>query len=124
MSSFTTPAILEMLEHYKWREHEPFVFWLTSEPDDVIEVPAGFVTDLTTIPCIFWVLLSPDGKCAKAAIIHGTKARCARRKRPTGGMTVLGAKVEEDCDVLGSKAVWLGEAREEGCDTRQLDDYP
>ncbi|ECR1181634.1 phage tail protein, partial [Salmonella enterica] len=24
MSKFTTPAILEMLEHYRWRVYEPF----------------------------------------------------------------------------------------------------
>ncbi|EAM4425949.1 DUF1353 domain-containing protein, partial [Salmonella enterica] len=50
MSKFTTPAILEMLEHYRWRVYEPFEFYLSDDNSDVIEVPAGFVTDLATIP--------------------------------------------------------------------------
>ncbi|HIC6968973.1 TPA: DUF1353 domain-containing protein, partial [Salmonella enterica subsp. enterica] len=67
---FTTPAILEMLGHYLWRVHEPFTFYLSDDNSDIIEVPAGFITDLATIPRIFWILLLPDGKYAKAAIIH------------------------------------------------------
>ncbi|ENJ3383787.1 DUF1353 domain-containing protein [Salmonella enterica] len=70
MSRFTTPAILEMLGHYDWRVHEPFAFYLSDDNSDVIEVPVGFVTDLATVPRIFWILLPPDGKYAKAAIIH------------------------------------------------------
>ncbi len=46
MSRFTTPAILEMLGHYNWRVYEPFEFYLSDDNSDVIEVPAGFVTDL------------------------------------------------------------------------------
>ncbi|EOD5071623.1 TPA: DUF1353 domain-containing protein [Salmonella enterica subsp. enterica serovar Enteritidis] len=70
MSRFTTPAILEMLDHYLWRVHEPFEFYLSDDNSDVISVPAGFVTDLATVPRIFWTLLPPDGKYTKAAIIH------------------------------------------------------
>ncbi|EEP1514396.1 DUF1353 domain-containing protein [Salmonella enterica] len=70
MSKFTTPAILEMPEHYRWRVYEPFEFYLSDDNSDVIEVPAGFVTDLATIPRIFWAFMPPDGKYAKAAIIH------------------------------------------------------
>ncbi|EAV2404757.1 DUF1353 domain-containing protein [Salmonella enterica] len=70
MSKFTTPAILEMIGHYNWRVYEPFEFYLSDDSSDVISVPAGFVTDLATVPRIFWILLPPDGKYAKAAIIH------------------------------------------------------
>ncbi|EEA3737075.1 DUF1353 domain-containing protein [Salmonella enterica] len=31
MSKFTTPAILEMLDHYLWRVHEPFEFYLSDD---------------------------------------------------------------------------------------------
>lgn len=64
MSKFTTPAILEMLEHYKWWVYEPFEFYLSDDNSDVIEVPAGFVTDLASVPRIFWTLL------------HSTLLRC------------------------------------------------
>ncbi|HIB1583210.1 TPA: DUF1353 domain-containing protein, partial [Salmonella enterica subsp. enterica serovar Muenchen] len=47
-----------------------FAFYLSDDESDVIEVPAGFITDLATVPRIFWILLPPDGKYAKAAIIH------------------------------------------------------
>ncbi|HFG9433729.1 TPA: DUF1353 domain-containing protein [Salmonella enterica subsp. enterica serovar Cotham] len=96
MSRFTTPAILEMLAHYKWRVYEPFEFYLSDDNSDVIEVPAGFVTDLASIPRIFWTLLPPDGKYAKSAIIHDyLYDNALRTKREADrifldGMTVLG----------------------------------
>lgn len=96
MSKFTTPAILEMLGHYEWRVHEPFAFYLSNDNSDVIEVPAGFVTDLATIPRIFWSLMPPDGKYAKAAIIHDYLYDNALRTKKEAdlifldGMTVLG----------------------------------
>ncbi|EBC7338196.1 DUF1353 domain-containing protein [Salmonella enterica] len=96
MSRFTTPAILEMLGHYEWRVHEPFTFYLSDDNSDAIEVPAGFITDLATIPRIFWSLMPPDGKYAKAAIIHDyLYDNALRTKREADrifldGMTVLG----------------------------------
>ncbi|EBH8951739.1 DUF1353 domain-containing protein [Salmonella enterica] len=69
-SRFITPAILEMLGHYNWRVYEPFAFYLSNDERDVTEVPAGFITDLATVPRIFWTVLPPDGKYVKAAIIH------------------------------------------------------
>jgi hypothetical protein len=35
-----------------------------------VEVPKGFVTDLTSVPRPFWSLLRPDGEYTYAAIIH------------------------------------------------------
>lgn len=96
MSRFTTPAILEMLGHYNWRVYEPFEFSLSDDSSDVISVPAGFVTDLASVPRIFWTLLPPDGKYAKAAIIHDyLYDNALRTKREADrifldGMTVLG----------------------------------
>lgn len=70
MSKFTTPAVLEMLDDYRWRLVEPFEFWLTDNPDDVIRVPAGYVTDLASVPRVLWSIFPPHGRYAKAAIIH------------------------------------------------------
>jgi Protein of unknown function (DUF1353) len=44
-------------------------------PDQVgkyvaVSVPPGFVTDLASIPRVFWSLLPPDGNYAYAAIVH------------------------------------------------------
>ncbi|EJM0852372.1 DUF1353 domain-containing protein [Salmonella enterica] len=85
-----------MLEHYRWRVYEPFEFYLSDDNSDVIEVPAGFVTDLATIPRIFWAFMPPDGKYAKAAIIHDYLYDNALRTKQEAdrifldGMTVLG----------------------------------
>lgn len=35
-----------------------------------VVVPKGFVTDLASIPRVFWSLLRPDGEYAYSAIIH------------------------------------------------------
>jgi Protein of unknown function (DUF1353) len=35
-----------------------------------VSAPTGFVTDLASIPRIFWSLLPPDGNYAYAAIVH------------------------------------------------------
>ncbi|EJJ3958770.1 DUF1353 domain-containing protein [Salmonella enterica subsp. enterica serovar Sandiego] len=76
--------------------YEPFEFYLSDDNSDVIEVPAGFVTDLATIPRIFWTILPPDGKYAKAAIIHDWMYDNALRTKKEAdlifldGMTVLG----------------------------------
>jgi hypothetical protein len=37
---------------------------------EAVEVPAGFVSDLASIPPIFYTALRPDGEYAYAAIIH------------------------------------------------------
>ncbi|RJP39002.1 MAG: DUF1353 domain-containing protein [Desulfobacteraceae bacterium] len=37
---------------------------------DPVEVPKGFVTDLASIPRVFWSLLKPEGRYAYAAVVH------------------------------------------------------
>ncbi|MFP9136622.1 DUF1353 domain-containing protein [Devosia sp. XGJD_8] len=52
-----------------WGMHDP----LTYHPGDrqhTITVPAGFVTDLASVPRWAWILIPPDGPWVKAAIIH------------------------------------------------------
>jgi hypothetical protein len=71
MSSFTTPADLRVLEGYRWELLSDFAFHVGAYPStDIITVPAGFVTDLASIPRVLWSLLPPHGRYAKAAIIH------------------------------------------------------
>ncbi|ECI5749343.1 DUF1353 domain-containing protein, partial [Salmonella enterica subsp. enterica] len=82
--------------HYLWRVYEPFEFYLSDDNSDIISVPAGFVTDLASVPRLFWTLLPPDGKYAKAAIIHDYLYDNALRTKKEAdlifldGMTVLG----------------------------------
>lgn len=35
-----------------------------------VVVPQGFVTDLTSIPRVFWQILKPEGRHAYAAVVH------------------------------------------------------
>jgi hypothetical protein len=35
-----------------------------------VQVPEGFVTDLTSIPRLFWQILRPEGRSAYAAVVH------------------------------------------------------
>ena len=48
--------------------------WRPGEDDDPalprVTVPTGFVTDLASIPRVFWSLLRPDGDYVYAAIVH------------------------------------------------------
>ncbi|EGO7252328.1 DUF1353 domain-containing protein [Salmonella enterica] len=69
MSHFTTLSILEMLDHYLWQVYELFAFHL-SDNNSSISAPAGFVADLASVPRTFRTFRLPDGKYAKAAIIH------------------------------------------------------
>lgn len=95
MSSFTKPAILEMLGNFKWKVMEDFVFY-TDKPDDEILVPKGYITDLTTVPRIFWVLFPPHGNYAKAAIIHDyLYSNALRTKKEADDIFLLGMEVLE-----------------------------
>ena len=42
----------------------------TRDPLPKVEVPKGFVTDLASVPRLFWSVLRPDGEYAYPAIIH------------------------------------------------------
>lgn len=44
--------------------------YTAGDAGDVITVPAGFVTDLASIPRLVWSFYPPDGPWVKAAIIH------------------------------------------------------
>lgn len=71
MSSFTTPTDLRIVDEYTFELTSPFEFHLGSYPSkEVIRVPAGFVTDLASVPQILWWVFPPHGKWAKAAIVH------------------------------------------------------
>lgn len=42
----------------------------SSDQPEMVEVPEGFVTDLASIPRIFWQVLRPEGKYTYAAVVH------------------------------------------------------
>lgn len=89
MSSFTSPAILEILDNLSFRVVEPFEFYLGESEATATarySVPLGFITDLASVPRVLWALLPPHGRYAKAAILHDyllTKVRLGELSRPT-----------------------------------------
>lgn len=48
------------------------ILWMPNRDQDLpqVKVPKGFVTDLASIPRMFWSLLRPDGEYTYPAIIH------------------------------------------------------
>jgi hypothetical protein len=54
-----------------WGAHEALTYHVGGlDSGETITVPAGFVTDLASIPRPVWALLPPDGPWAKAAVVH------------------------------------------------------
>jgi hypothetical protein len=51
-----------------------------------VTVPVGFVTDLASIPRVFWSLLRPDGEYTYPAIIHDYMYWTQARPRETADM--------------------------------------
>jgi len=71
MSSFTTPLIVEMLANENFKIMEEFSFYVGDiDNNEIIAVPRGFITDLATVPKIFWFFLPPTGEYGKAAVLH------------------------------------------------------
>lgn len=74
MSKFTTPLKLEFLNYKDFKLLEEFEYYRENDKNEVIKVPAGFVTDFASIPRLFWSILPPTGtkknKYAKSAVLH------------------------------------------------------
>lgn len=73
MSTFTTPADLRILDAKEctFELVSPFEYHIGEYPsEEIIRVPAGFVTDLASIPRALWGIFPPHGRWAKAAIVH------------------------------------------------------
>lgn len=76
MSKFTTPLKVEVVDNGKaFKLLEGFIYYRENDKNDIIEVPAGFVTDFASVPRVFWSMLPPQGAgkkqdYAKAATLH------------------------------------------------------
>jgi len=53
-----------------WGVQREITYQTGDDPTEIITVPAGFVTDLTSIPRAVWSFYPPDGPWVKAAVIH------------------------------------------------------
>jgi hypothetical protein len=60
-----------LLDPLQWSElPAPGVAVSGASPSTTLTVPRGFVTDLASIPPLFFTYLRPDGEYASAAIVH------------------------------------------------------
>jgi hypothetical protein len=85
MSKFTTPLRVELIGKNLWKVIEEFEYHVGSYPsEEIIKVPDGKITDFASVPRIFWIIISPVDRHAKAAVVHdycymvkySTKSRC------------------------------------------------
>lgn len=91
MGSFTSPPIVRMHGLYRWELFTAYTYYRNpiydkdgnvKRPEDYTEeekrhrsfekivVPAGYITDLATIPRPLWSIFPPHDVYAKAAILH------------------------------------------------------
>jgi len=73
-----------------------------------VTVPIGFVTDLTSIPRVFWSALRPDGDYAYAAIVHDFLYW--EQARPREEADVIFKLAMEDLDVRPEVVALIYEA--------------
>lgn len=67
-----SPPLLAFGDSQSWIVLGPLVYTIGATTDRIV-VPAGFVTDLASIPSEFWgppLKLTPTGQYSRAAIIH------------------------------------------------------
>lgn len=70
-SRFLNPLITKHLKGMQFELRKPFVYVVKFEPYETVNVPVGFVTDLASIPKIFWSIIGgPNGRYGKASVIH------------------------------------------------------
>ena len=72
MSSFTDPLVITPDKKGRYRTERPFSFDIGLKGSGLtVTVPAGFVTDLASVPRWFWWVFPPfDPQYAAAAVLH------------------------------------------------------
>jgi hypothetical protein len=71
MSHFLDPLVLEPQDDgVMWKVVTPFEYDIGKVGGEKIEVVAGFLTDLGSVPQIFWNLIPPIGKPLRAYVLH------------------------------------------------------
>jgi hypothetical protein len=131
---------------YLSRFRDPIYFLLreiswSPNPDQAssfqsVLVPKGFVTDLASIPRVFWSLLRPDGEYAYSAIIHDYMYWMQNTSRETSDQVFRLGMQDFDIDSatvltiyeavrLGGKAAWEENKRlREAGERRILKEFP
>lgn len=68
MIGFTDALITEQIGHQRWKVVKPFRF--ISATGIEVDIPAGFQTDLASVPAITQGIVSKVGYWSQAAVVH------------------------------------------------------
>lgn len=68
MGRFTGPLVIREVGYERWEVVEPFEYW--TDAGDCISVPAGFPTDMASVPQILRSAVPKIGYYSQAAVVH------------------------------------------------------
>jgi Protein of unknown function (DUF1353) len=71
-----------------------------------VEVPDGFVSDLTSVPRLFWQILRPEGRYAYAAVVHDYLYWTQTRSKDEADLIFKTAMEDSNVDEKTSFAVY------------------
>lgn len=61
---------VQQINPHEWKLLDHLTYSVHNDPNDLIEVPEGFITDFASVPRIFWNIIPPFGEYSSAAVIH------------------------------------------------------
>ena len=92
-----------------WRLDSEYDYCVGEEGSgECIHVPAGFITDMASVPRIFWNIYPPFGLYGKAAILHDyLYSVCGRTpsEKDKNGLTFYLIYTRAECDAIFKEAM-------------------
>lgn len=101
---FTTPLRLEADRPGYWVLLSPLIW----DGEERYEVPAGFITDLASIPRVFRWLLEQNGGSRRAAVLHDYLYRTHVTSRAQADELFSKALKAEGVNPIGGFLYWAG----------------
>ena len=99
------PPLTPMMDGRRWTLCRSLLY--ATNDGDIIKVPAGFVTDLASVPRIFWNILPPFGVYDRAAVLHDWLYRNHIGARSTCDWILLEAMAELGTPLWARWAIYL-----------------
>lgn len=108
MSSFTAPLTITIVDKKRWRLERELAYYLESDPDFVIRVPKGMITDGASVPGPFRIFLPQWGSYSRSVVIHDYVCLLIQLEKPLEKIPDLHAAASllwECTGVEGSKYI-------------------
>ena len=107
MGSFSGDIDLRALsDGDHWKTLDPIAY--KDDAGEALLVPAGFITDLASVPRVFWNILPPFGKYDGAAILHDWLYSTQQFTRSKSDGLLLEALESEGVSWLTRWVIYLG----------------